>query len=132
MRRVRQPRLPRKGVFVPRWVLVGSGLAVLVWFGLKIMVPPSREIQRLDSPDGKISARLVRTEYADDHFSILARQGRLWQRIYYGPPITNDTRTDTRERLSWSSDSRVLFFRVNGSNVWAYDFQNEQSFGPPR
>ena len=73
--------LPRNGIFVPRWFAMLAATAALTWLGLKIMIPPRWEIQRLDSPDGQISARLMRNRYAQETLSVMVREGPLWRTI---------------------------------------------------
>ena len=107
-----------------------AATAALTWLGLKIMIPPRWEIQRLDSPDGQISARLMRNRYAQETLSVMVREGPLWRTIYYSPPLTNDYRTDPGERLYWGSDGRTLFLRLEGKTRWGYDFKRDGPVNP--
>jgi len=120
------------GIFVPRWVVVFLVAVGLLFVGVKIMVPPKWELQRIDSPNGEISARLMRNRYVKDHFSILVKQNHLWNMLYYSGAITNDHRTDPEERLLWSRDSEKLYFRLNKKIIWGYDFTTEERIHPSR
>ncbi len=123
-------RLPRNGIFVPRWMVMLVSTAALAWLGLKIMIPPRWEIQRLDSPDGQISARLMRNRYAQETLSVMVKEGPLWRTIFYSPPLTNDYRTDPGERLYWGADGRTLFLRLEGITRWGYDFKRDAPVAP--
>ncbi len=123
-------RLPRDGILVPRWMVWLVAVILLGWLGLKIMIPPRWEIQRLDAPDGKISARLMRNRYAQESLSVMVKEGALWRTIYYSPPLTNDYRTDPGERLFWSGDGKSLFLRLDGSVCWGYNFAQDRPIPP--
>ena len=123
-------RLPRDGILVPRWMGWLVAAVLLGWLGLKIMIPPRWEIQRLDSPDGKISARLMRNRYAQETLSIMVKEGALWRTIFYSPPLTNDYRTDPGERIFWGKDGKTLFLRLEGKTRWGYDFDKDRPIPP--
>lgn len=116
----------RDGVYLPRWAVLLLVLLGLAFVGLKILTPPRWIVQRLDSPDGTMPARLMREQYLRHSFSVQVKPGRLWQTIYYTTPISNDYRIDLNERLVWSPDSRRLYLEVKGQAVWAYDFLAER------
>lgn len=111
-----------EGVLVPRWVLVGLAAIGLVFVALRILVPPSWVVQRLDSPDGRRSAQLLRTQYLRQSLVVRLREGGLWQTAFYSAPVTNDYRVDLGERLVWSRDSARVSLRVGGQFVWGHDF----------
>lgn len=114
-----------RGVFVPRWMLWTAGFALLAVLYFAAFSPPRWTIQRLESPDGKRTAVLFRTQDGSPHFAIKVREAALWRTVYTSPPITNSFREDLGERLAWSSNSATLLFRLHGSVVW------QQAFGPP-
>ena len=122
MSRDDQKFLRRGRVAVPRWLFLLVIWGGVLWIGLKIFVPPSWVIQQLDSPDGKRSARLLRTRYVHENFVVRVKDGSLWRTTYLSPTITNDLRVDLGERLSWSPDSSLVYFRMNGKSIWGYDF----------
>ena len=113
-------------VTIPRWLFLLVIWGGVLWIGLKIFVPPSWVIQHLDSPDGKRSARLMRTRYLHENFVVRVKDGSLWSTAYLSPTITNDFRVDLGERLLWSPDSSRLYFRMNGQPVWGYDFTRDR------
>lgn len=114
--------LRSEGVVVPRWVVALALGAAVVAVALRILVPPSWIVQRLDAPDGRRSAQLLRTQYLHQSFVVHVKDGLLWHTAYYSEPITNDYRTDLGERLAWSEDSQRLYLRVQGRAAWGYDF----------
>ncbi len=114
--------LSKGNIVIPRWMAVLILVIVIFWLGLRIMSSPAWIVQRLDSPDGERSARLMRTEYIRHHFKIQIREGFFWQTVFMSDPIDDDYRVDHRERLNWSSDSTRLFFAIQGEPVWGYDF----------
>ena len=121
---------PPRGILVPRWMVYLVIAIPLAWLGLKIMIPPRWEIQRLDSPDGKISARLMRNRYARETLSVMVKEGPLWRTIFYSPPLTNDYRTDPGERLYWTDDGKHLYLRLEGATRWGYDFALDRPIPP--
>jgi hypothetical protein len=116
-------------VMIPRWLFLAVVWGGILWIGLKIFVPPSWVIQQLDSPDGKRSARLLRTRYLRENFVVRVRDGSLWRTAYLSPTITNDFRVDLGERLLWSPDSGRLYFRLSEQRIWGYDFTLDRDLG---
>ena len=114
---LRDERIP-----VPRWLVMILVWGGFLWIVLRILVAPSWMIQQLDSPDGKRSSRLLRTQYLRENFVVRVKDGALWRTAYLSPTITNDYRVDLGERLVWSPDSSRVFLRLNGRLVWGYDF----------
>lgn len=120
-----------EGVWVPRWIVALVGVVVVMYVALHILVPPAWMIQRLDSPDGTRSARLLRTRYAaKESLVVKARDGWGLRTLFYSPPLTNDFRVDLGERLYWSEDSRRLFLRLEGRSAWGYDFNERRTLSP--
>jgi len=120
--------LAEDGIFIPRRVLVWLAAAALLYMALRILVPPAWIVQRLDSPDGRQAARLLRTRYATrESLVIKVKGGWGWRTVFYSPPLTNDYRLDLGERLSWSEDSRRLFLKLEGRPAWGYDFEARRS-----
>lgn len=130
MARDYQKLLRSSGVVVPRWVIAAVLGVTLLWIVARILVPPSWIVQRLDSPDGRRSAKLLRTQYLRESFVVQVREGSLWHTAYYSGPITNDYRVDLGERLAWSPDSKRVSLRVGGRPVWGYDFDRAADLGP--
>lgn len=118
------------GIWVPRWVVLVAVFLFLLWFGLRIFVPPMWTIQRLDAPDGARSARLLRSVHTRHHFVVQLKDGMRWQTAYYSEPIPDDYRVDLEERLRWSDDGQVVWFRLRGEPVWAYDFERGRALRP--
>ena len=121
MRDYRKLGRREEGVWVPRWLVTLVVGAVLVWVALRIFVPPSWIVQRLDSPDGSRSAELLRTRYLRESFVVQVKDGALWHTAFYSEPLTNDYRVDLGERLAWSPDSTRLYLRFGGRVVWGWD-----------
>lgn len=110
------------GIFVPRWLLIAAAgvlLSILAWSSF---APPTWTIQRLESPDGNRTAVLSRAQIGRQHFVIRVKDGLAWRTLMVSPPITNSFREDLGERLSWSSNSATLFFRMRNEVVWKHDF----------
>ncbi|HOW96982.1 MAG TPA: hypothetical protein P5567_11805 [Kiritimatiellia bacterium] len=120
-----------EGVWVPRWIVALAGVVVVMYVALHILVPPAWMIQRLDSPDGRRTARLLRTRYAAKESLVVKARDRWGLRtLFYSPPLTNDFRVDLGERLYWSGDSRRLFLEMEGRPVWGYDFSERRALAP--
>lgn len=115
------------GVFVPRWAIGGVVALALLLVGLRLLVPPSRVVQRLDSPDGRRIALLERTRHTREHFTVRVKDGAAWYTLLTSPPLTNDFRVDLQERLSWSTNSERLYFRWQGQTIWGYDFSQSRA-----
>ncbi len=114
------------GMWVPRWAVLGVAALLLFLLGLRIWVPPSWVVQQLDAPDGRRSARLLRTRYVKDSFTIRVRETKFWRTVYYSDPLPDDLRVDLGERLFWTGDSSRLLFRMKNRVVWGYDFQQHR------
>lgn len=111
---------------MPRaWFIVFSVLLAL-WFGARIFVPPSWLVQRLDSPNGIYAARLFRDQYLKQAFRVQVKKGRLWQTVYYSPPITNDFSVDLEEHLLWSPDSIHVALEVQRRIKWVYSLDEKK------
>jgi hypothetical protein len=111
-----------EGVFVPRWILVTAAALGLLWVAVSILTPPTWVVQRLDSPDGERSARLLRTHYSRHHFVVQLKDGLFWQTAHYSRAYAYDYSRDLHERLFWSEDSDRVFLTVDGRVVWGYDW----------
>ena len=112
----------REGILGPRWLVAAGGALALFWVGLSILKPPAWVVQRLDSPDGRHAARLLRTRYvATENLVVRIKDGWVWRTVYFSPTLEADYRVDLGERLFWSEDSRRLSLRMGGRVVWSYD-----------
>ncbi len=122
--------LRNDGVYVPRAVFRVAIALGIVWMAWRIFVPPSWLVQRLDSPDGKRAAQLMRTRYLRENFVVRLKDGLFWSTAFYSATITNDYRVDLGERLSWSEDSSRVYFRLREKNIWGYDFSTGSDISP--
>ena len=65
----------------------------VLFIAYKILTPPSEEVVRIDSPDGTLSARLVRYFYYNDQpsYKVYYREtGKpFWLSVYHLPAYTN-------------------------------------------
>lgn len=118
------------GIFIPRWVLAGLGILLLVYLGFSIFLPPVRTVQLLESPDGERKARLKRISYTKDHFVVQAKSGMRWSTLHVTAPMTNQPSVDLLERIAWSDNSRYLALRYGTNWVWTYDFTRQTSQAP--
>ena len=110
------------GVLVPRWMFASGVVFIGALLAYLAFAPPSWTIQRLESPDGSRTAVLSRVQFGRQHFAIKVKDGLVWRTVFVSPPITNGFREDLGERLSWSSNSATLFFRVQNRVAWQRDF----------
>ncbi len=116
-------------VSVPKWAL-GLGFGVLVlWAGWGIFSPTAWTIQRLDSPDGRIQARLTRVLHSSQHFAVEVKTGGGWRTYYHSPALPTDFKVDLGERLVWSGRDRLLL-RMEGRFLWGYDFARGSALTP--
>jgi hypothetical protein len=101
------------------------GLLVLMGFVLfvsfRIFTPPAKTVQILAAPDGRRAARLQHIYYySKPGFKIAVRERRLWHTLFYLPEYTNAPAGELKGNLSWSPDSKKLYFDINGKPVWSY------------
>jgi hypothetical protein len=104
------------------------GLLALMGFALfvsfRIFTPPVKTVQILAAPDGSREARLQHIYYdSKPGFKISVRERTLWHTLFYLPEYTNAPPGGLNEALRWSSDSRVLYFDINGRPVWSYNVE---------
>lgn len=118
------------GVYIPRWLMWVGVFVLLAWFGLRILIPPSWIVQRLDAPVGDRSAQLMRNRYLRENFSVHVKEGWFWQILFYSDPITNDYRVDLGERLIWSENGERLYLEVGARLIWGYDFGRGTALSP--
>jgi hypothetical protein len=106
--------------------LVLMGFVLFVSF--RIFTAPAKTVQILAAPDGSREARLQHIYYySKPGFKISVREKRLWHTLFYLPEYTNAPSTVLKGNLSWSEDSKRLYFRINNEPVWGYDFEIESS-----
>ena len=108
------------------WVVVGAGLLLLVVLGLVLLRPPRWVVARLDSPDGRYGARVLRINYMQDHYVIQLNEGRRWRTLHVTAPITNSFRVDLDPTLSWSNGSSQLVFSIRGRAAWGIRLPGEE------
>jgi len=100
------------------------GFALFVSF--RIFNAPTKTMQILTAPDGHREARLQYVYYSSKPgFKIAVRERRLWHTLFYLPEYTNAPSGELKGVLSWSADSRQLYFDINGKPVWGYDFETQ-------
>jgi hypothetical protein len=104
------------------------GLLLLMGFALfvsfRIFTPPAKTVQILAAPDGSREARLQHIYYySKPGFKIAVRERRLWHTLFYLPEYTNAPAGELKENLSWSPDSKKLYFDINGKPVWAANME---------
>lgn len=103
---------------------------MLVLLGLRaFLTAPVHQLQRLDSPNGKIDAALNRVTHVGDHFEIEARQGASWDHLLTTDRMEMDPVVDLHERIIWADDSSRLYFTLEHRLVWGYDFSKETGLG---
>ena len=100
----------------------------VVFIAYKILTPPSKETQRITSPDGSKTARLKTFYYYDKQpsYRIYYREdGKgMWLNLLYLPTYTNSPPETHRPRLTWSTDSEQIDFVLSGTSVWHHTFEN--------
>ena len=101
----------------------------VVFVALRILTPPSEDLQLVVSPDGTRTARLQRYYYLDEQpsYKIYWRETpkTLWQGLYHLPAYTNIPPGLAEPELAWSADSHRLDFLMNGTSVWYHVFSTE-------
>lgn len=99
-------------------------MGFVLFVAFRIFTPPTQLIQTLVAPDGRRAARLMHVYYySDPGYKISTRRGRgLWHTALYLPEYTGDAAEKREATLRWSSDSKHLYFDMNGKPVWSYDF----------
>ncbi len=97
----------------------------IVFIAYRILTPPSDETARIDSPDGSKTARLRTFYYYDNQpsYKIYYREtgNKAWLNLLYLPVYTNAP-PDAPAGIEWSTDSRKLYFNIDGSNIWSHTF----------
>lgn len=109
-----------------------AGFLILMGFVLfvsfRIFTAPAKTIQILAAPDGSREARLQHIYYySKPGFKISVRERRLWHTLFYLPEYTNVPSGEAEGILSWSEDSKRLYFKINTEPVWGYDFEIQSS-----
>ena len=106
---------------------LGFGIFTLfiVFVAFKILTPPSQELARINSPDGSKTARLRRFYYVSQpSYKIDYREADklVWLNLLHLPSYTNVPHATAHESISWSPDSKKLYFKINGTNIWMHRF----------
>jgi hypothetical protein len=92
------------------------------------LTPPNVEVARVESPDGTKTARLRKFYYVSQpSYKIYYREtGKMvWLNLLYLSSYTNVPHATATETIEWSSDSKDLFFKINGTPIWSYQFTNK-------
>jgi hypothetical protein len=98
----------------------------VVFIAYKILTPPSDETVRIESPDGRKTARL-RTFYYLDHqpsYKVYYRETgkHAWLSLLYLPAYTNIPPENASADLAWSPASDRIDFLMNGTSIWHHTF----------
>lgn len=125
-------RFHKQSFFGSTSPLRAIGLLALMGFALfvsfRIFTAPAKTIQILAAPNGGREARLQHVYYSSKPgFKIAVRERYLWHTLFYLPEYTNATSTVLKGNLSWSADSKTLYFDINGKAIWGYDFESQSS-----
>ena len=103
-------------------------MGFVLFVSFRIFNAPAKTVQILTAPDGHREARLQHVYYSSKPgFKIAVREGRLWHTLFYLPEYTNALAGEIKGNLSWSSDSKNLYFDINGKPVWSFDFEMQAS-----
>ena len=94
----------------------------VLFIAYRILTPPSKELARVDSPNGAYSARLVSYFYYDNRpsYKVYHREAgkAFWNNVYHLPAYTNVPPEAAAPAIEWSSDSTRLDFLMNGTSIW--------------
>ena len=100
------------------------GFALFISF--RIFTAPTKTVQIVAAPDGGREARLQHVYYSSKPgFKIAVREGRRWHTLFYLPEYTNAPTGGLKGSISWSADSKKIYFDINGKSVWGYDFETQ-------
>ena len=103
-------------------------MGFVLFVSFRIFNAPTKTVQILAALDGHCEARLEYVYYSSKPgFKIAVREKRLWHTIFYLAEYTNMPAGEVKGKMSWSADSKKLFFDINGRLVWGYDFETESS-----
>lgn len=103
-------------------------MGFVLFVSFRIFNAPAKTVQILSAPDGRREARLQQVYYSSKPgFKIAVREGRLWHTLFYLPEYTNAPAGGLKGSMSWSADSKNLWFDINGKPVWGYDFETQSS-----
>jgi hypothetical protein len=119
-----------KGVWVPQWIIIALAILFFGTLALRILKPPQWNLQRLDSPDGSMSAELWQTKYLHYAYRVKVKHGAIWRTIYNSSEFEPDFSVNYRPTLYWDSASEFLLFTVEGNPVILYDAQKQQTLNP--
>jgi len=103
--------------------------AFVLFIALRILTPPSEELEVKESPDGTRTARLLRYFYLDNQpsYKIYWRETpeSSWLGLYHLPAYTNIPPESAEPALEWSRDSHRLDFLMNGTSIWHHVFPSD-------
>lgn len=108
-----------------RGQLIFVGAIFLAYLAYRILTPPVTLIQESSSPDGSRTLLLRKIYYtATPDISIALKHGIMRQTIHYFSPPEGNPEQPRKYRLRWAPDSQGVFLQLNGTNVWAHQFQD--------
>jgi hypothetical protein len=115
-------------------IFLGSWLLLLGHFYFTEIAPFGPIIsdvsKRLEAPDGKKTALLIRRKTFDLNFLLKVKSGGKVATLYESPDYNTAPSIDWNERIRWSDDSSLLVFSTDavppyfGPRMWAFDFRN--------
>ena len=109
-----------KGIWIPRWIVIAVAVLFFGMLALRILRPPQWVIQRLDSPDGSLSAELWTVKYLDYAYRVKVKHGAVWHTVFNGPEFKADFKVNYRPTLYWDAQSEYLVFTIEGQPVMVY------------
>jgi hypothetical protein len=115
----------KQSLFDPKRIGLWFFTLFIVFVAFKILTPPSTEVALIDSPDGTKTARLRKFYYVSQpSYKIYYRDADklVWLSLLYLPSYTNVPHETVTESIEWGSDSESLYFKINGTSIWSYDF----------
>ena len=106
--------------------LVLMGFVLFISF--RIFSAPEKMVLSVMAPDGSQEARLLHVfYYSEPGYRVSIRKRHFWHTLYYLADYPEVPLAEREEKLYWSPDSETLYFEVNGTRVWSYDFRTQSS-----
>jgi hypothetical protein len=98
----------------------------VVFVAFKILTPPTRELVRIDSPDGSMTARLRMFHYTSEpSYKVDYREVDkvVWLNLLYLPSYTNAPHSPTQMGLEWSRNSERIYLKLDDTPIWQHAFE---------
>ena len=119
-----------KGVWVPRWLVIAIGVLFFGTLTLRILRPPAWPLQRLDSPNGELSAQLSQHKYLDYSYKVKVKHGAIWKTVFQGAEFKPDFKVNYRPTLYWDEESAYLLFSLQGKAAMVYEVEGQRTLDP--